>query len=265
MKTLLNGPYPVLPDCHVWIAATSAFPLGTIASEKPDESPHLLLNSTDHQRWAKYRCLKKREQFLQSRWAVKAVLERELGKEFPRFVFGTDPSGRPFVRTTEGTEEKWISISHSDSLTAVAYSWGSWPVGIDIETIRPLNAPALRDVFVTEKEKIWLRENGWLDNEEAIRILWTMKEAAWKASAGRNAVPLAEISVVLQNGELLTKLANPNSVPRAFRTRVIGSAFSLAWPDAMVIQPPDEISAFQGSFSLCNADSQRGTGCLIGH
>ena len=69
-------------------------------------------------------------------------------------------------------DEKNFNISHSYGL--VAFIMDDAPVGIDIETIRPIK-PSLNDYVSSDEEK------NYIHDEESFFEIWTNKEALVKA------------------------------------------------------------------------------------
>ena len=88
-----------------------------------------------------------------------------------------DPGGRPRLGGHDGLH---ISVSHAPGVAALALTARA-PVGVDIETVRPLPALALARRWLTEGEAGWL---GALPAERQVTAflwLWTQKEAIGKA------------------------------------------------------------------------------------
>jgi len=90
-------------------------------------------------------------------------------------AIGHRADGRPYVRAEPDLH---CSISHSHRLGVAAVSLA--PVGIDIETILPRD-PALLAYVAEETEAAALRELVE-SPAELLTVIWTLKEAAAKAS-----------------------------------------------------------------------------------
>ena len=69
-------------------------------------------------------------------------------------------------------DDKYFNISHSHGF--VVFVVDDVPVGIDIETIRPVK-PSLNDYVTNDEEK------QYIDDEESFFEIWTNKEALVKA------------------------------------------------------------------------------------
>ncbi len=102
---------------------------------------------------------------------LKRALREEFGiTENPMFAFGEH--GKP---TLVGHPDIHFNLSHCRE--AVACVVGSRPVGIDIESVRPLKESLVRyTMSETEQQKIFGAENPAL----MFTRLWTMKEASLK-------------------------------------------------------------------------------------
>ncbi|WP_240137716.1 4'-phosphopantetheinyl transferase family protein [Streptomyces sp. MUM 178J] len=74
-----------------------------------------------------------------------------------------------------------VSISHSPGARAVALSTEG-PVGVDIETLRPLPALRMARRWLGEADAEWLAGLPQADRVPAFFWLWTQKEAVGKAN-----------------------------------------------------------------------------------
>lgn len=98
----------------------------------------------------------------------------------PRHRIGVDyeAGGRP--RLTGPAAGLHVSVSHSPGAQAVALSTHA-PVGVDVETVRPLPALRMAHRWLAPADADWL---GRLPQQERVRAfywLWTQKEAVGKA------------------------------------------------------------------------------------
>jgi 4'-phosphopantetheinyl transferase len=88
------------------------------------------------------------------------------------------PDGRPFL--TGAASGLQVSISHSRGVFAVALS-AFVPVGVDVETVRPVPAEALARRWLDESAAEAVAHAPPAGRGEAFFHLWTQKEAAGKA------------------------------------------------------------------------------------
>ena len=91
---------------------------------------------------------------------------------------GHRPGGQPYL--IGALTDTHISVSHGRGVVAVALS-PAGPIGIDIETVRPLPAPALSRRYFPTTEAEWLEGLPALDQAAAFLWLWSAKEAIGKA------------------------------------------------------------------------------------
>jgi 4'-phosphopantetheinyl transferase len=98
-----------------------------------DGNYDITLPDTDRQRAAEIRSLPQRAEFLAARKALRELLAARLGCPPAAVPIFSGPNGKP--RLASGDIE--FSLSRRDRWCAVALSADA-PVGIDIETVRPL-------------------------------------------------------------------------------------------------------------------------------
>ncbi|MFE0171839.1 4'-phosphopantetheinyl transferase family protein [Streptomyces sp. NPDC059002] len=89
-----------------------------------------------------------------------------------------DDQGRP--RLSGAGRGMHISLSHGRGVAAVAMTRAG-PVGVDVETVRPLPALRLARRWFTPEEAAWLRALPERRRPAAYFWLWTHKEAMGKA------------------------------------------------------------------------------------
>lgn len=110
------------------------------------------------------------------------------------------PDGRPFL--TGSASRLQVSVSHSTGVFAVALSAFA-PVGVDVETVRPVPAEALarRWLDASAAEAVALAPPD--GRTETFFLLWTQKEAAGKAHGSG-----------LRHGGLTRRVAAPSTAER---------------------------------------------------
>ncbi|MFD3991543.1 4'-phosphopantetheinyl transferase family protein [Streptomyces sp. NPDC058548] len=99
------------------------------------------------------------------------------GSPLHRIGLAHEPGGRP--RLTGPAARLHVSVSHSPGARAVALA--GTPVGVDIETVRPLPALALARRWLAPADADWLGRLPAADRVPAFYWLWTQKEAVGKA------------------------------------------------------------------------------------
>ncbi|MGW2305558.1 4'-phosphopantetheinyl transferase family protein [Streptomyces sp. NPDC001809] len=99
------------------------------------------------------------------------------GSPLHRIGFAHDPGGRP--RLTGDAARLHVSVSHSPGARAVALA--RTPVGVDIETVRPLPALAMARRWLAPADADWVARLPAADRVPAFYWLWTQKEAVGKA------------------------------------------------------------------------------------
>ncbi|MFF3286806.1 4'-phosphopantetheinyl transferase family protein [Streptomyces sp. NPDC003023] len=99
------------------------------------------------------------------------------GSPADRIGLAHEPGGRP--RLTGPAARLHVSVSHCRGARAVALAEA--PVGVDIETVRPLPALALARRWLATADADWLGRLPEADRVPAFYWLWTQKEAVGKA------------------------------------------------------------------------------------
>ena len=113
----------------------------------------------------------RRHVFMRSRTVLRKILAEILGIAPNALRIGTDPEGKPKVKTER---QLHISHSHAGDYSAIAVSI-RMPVGVDIEQVRPdIDQDAIASALFSSHERAALEAGS--DFFE----LWTRKEAATK-------------------------------------------------------------------------------------
>ena len=134
----LLGPFQPLPDCRLWLSDDYG---GSIATEPHHrELAEAYLCDQDLKRWNRYRPPEKKQQFLNSRLAIRNVLQREFGTASDSYRVETMETGQPILNHACQHTLTNISLSHIGNITAIALSDNHQKVGVDIGTINRLTS-----------------------------------------------------------------------------------------------------------------------------
>jgi 4'-phosphopantetheinyl transferase len=117
--------------------------------------------------------LKKQVERLAGRWAVKNLVMQETGLSPDAIEIHNDPSGAPALASAF---KYAISISHSGDYALAALCENVDAVGVDLETITPVDISALLHAGFSPKE-----QSAYAGADLAtILKIWTIKEALLK-------------------------------------------------------------------------------------
>ena len=214
----LADPVEVFPDCQLWLASFDD-ESGDFAVSLEDALAEARMSARDQLRWQQYRPAAKKRQFLNSRRAVRSVLQRELGDAAAHVQFDSDSQGCPVLLSEQVGHWPQMSLSHSGNVVAIAISRNAFPVGVDIETVEPLKADALRLVAAHPHERAWCdRQTG--RESDALATLWTIKEAVWKTLHYGSEMPMSEVSVESHAGMLTPCVEHSAFRDAKFRTQL---------------------------------------------
>ena len=111
------------------------------------------------------------------------ALERSFGYRMEDLRFEKNGNGKWVCDKCE------LSLSHCDGAVAVAVSRA--PVGIDVETARPLSRERFAELILTEKEKECYGTLEDADRERFLIALWTKKESLFKRDGEKHFSPSA--------------------------------------------------------------------------
>lgn len=129
-----------------------------------------------------------RERFLAGRRLIRGVIRRWFGTEAAETPIHLDNAGKPFL-SREGMP--CFSITHSGELVAAVFCCKA--AGIDLESEREVDAPALARRFFSKREATLVKGNG---DKELFFRLWVCREAAIKGNGLGMASLLAETEVL---------------------------------------------------------------------
>jgi len=220
----------IFPQCRLWLAYFNRE--STAVTEQDIVGAHF--SSRDLLRWQQFRPAAKKSQFLNSRRAVRAVLQKEFGKEADRITYDSDSYGCPLLLSRDNSHVAHISLSHSANAVAVVISDGEHPVGVDIEVPEPLRARALQLVAFHPHEQVWCESAAGIKSE-ALTTLWTIKESVWKTLRNRGDIPLSEISITFHSGIPHVAISGSTNTFPVFRTQIIVQQSVPVVPDTLCL------------------------------
>ena len=231
----LAEPVEVMPDCRLWLAYFDD-ESGDSVSSPEDALAAAKMSDRDQLRYQQYRPAVKKRQFLNSRRAVRSVLQRELGDTAAHVQFDSDSQGCPVLVSEQIGRLPQISLSHSGNAVAVAISTHAFPIGVDIEIVEPLRAEALRQVAAHPHERAWCDQQTGRESD-ALATLWTIKESVWKTLHSGGEIAMAEISIEVHAG-ILTRCVEHSAFKDAkFRTQLFVVECDAVVPETICLMP----------------------------
>lgn len=132
------------------------------------------------------------DRFIVARASLRLILGSRLGIPSRELTFGYNPFGKPYL-TEDAPTSLHFNLSHSGSFAMLAVS-DRFPVGIDIEEIKPLKEE-VAGYFFSVREQISLRKlptDGYL---RGFYRCWTRKEALVKGCGEGLSIPLDSFDV----------------------------------------------------------------------
>ncbi len=161
----------------------------------------LALSPRERAQYERLRSERRQRDWLIGRLAAKALLLehlRETGAlasdtlELKDIVIVSDPQGAPKA-LVQGQELKKISLSLAHSggqgFAGLAELEREGHIGVDLERVRPVH-PKLKERILSAEERGMLAEKFLPKREsEGLVLLWTLKEAAYKALCAASALP----------------------------------------------------------------------------
>ena len=116
------------------------------------------------------------QRFTAGRAALRQTLAPLCGIGASELVLWTGPNGKPFLRGGPH-----FNLAHSGPVAFLAVA--PFPVGIDVEALRPVE-PGLANAVFTPVELAYLATLSHAEAEDAFFRGWTRKEAVIKAQGG---------------------------------------------------------------------------------
>ncbi|MDQ0273721.1 4'-phosphopantetheinyl transferase family protein [Cytobacillus purgationiresistens] len=131
---------------------------------------------------------------LYSELLLRYLIRKKLGILEEHIVFNTNKYGKPFL--IQSKTALHFNLSHSGNWVVCALD--SYPVGIDIEEIRPIDF-SLANRFFSPKEVLELNVAPEGKKLSKFYALWTLKESYIKAVGKGLSIPLDSFSILTKN------------------------------------------------------------------
>lgn len=245
-----------MPNCRLWVAEDRSCKDAT-ESALARKLAEARLTDQDRDRWNRYRPFEKKNQFLNSRLVIRAVLNSEFETDSANLFVETLKSGQPVLVDSQGRRVASISLSHSGNMTTIAVSDIRFELGVDIETVQQMNARAFGLSFINRFELDQLMQEGLTKDPKAMLAVWTLKEAFWKALGGPQDIALGDIVVQYRNAILNTDVACMTCKEKPLATQFFGLGYSFPCElrnYSSLNVPESEISAFVGCVVLLDTE-----------
>jgi len=133
------------------------------------------LNDDDFKQASRYTNDELRQRFITTRGTLKQLLAQQLNCSPQQLALSRNRYGKPYLTG----DPVFFNVSHTNAYAAIALS--SHAVGIDIETIRSLDAIALSKRFFHPDEARHIANYNTAKQATEFIRLWTRKEAVLKA------------------------------------------------------------------------------------
>lgn len=249
MTMHLTGPLLPFSNCNLWMAMFDPEVEDSL-SKQERELPDAQLSGSDRRRWRRFRPLEKKRQFLNSRIAVRAILQRELKHSADKVRLDTNRQGQPILLSDEVEGLPQISLSHAGTVVAVAVSCEGSSAGVDIEIVEPLKSDALWRVAVHPRELELWHNPGGMSETEWLRTLWTIKESVWKSFGGIGEISISQILIDRIDGVIIPRVIHSSFANDEFRTQLFAVQCEQVFPGTMLVdQSGAGIMALRGSVS----------------
>ena len=157
---------------------------------------HVLLNSTEQERAARYHFDIDRQRFTAARGQLREILAAYLNRPAQSLAFDYNPQGKPSLPET-GLR---FNLSHTQGIGLLAVTDGQ-EAGIDVEGInRRVDSPGIVRRFFAPAEVDALFALPEAQRQRAFFDCWTRKEAYIKARGLGLSIPLDSFEVGLEPG-----------------------------------------------------------------
>jgi len=193
----------------------------------------VILSSEEHARANRFVLDRNRQHFIATHSALRQILANHTQKHPCDLLFSTGRFGKPALVHPEGVH---FNLSHSKATALIAIGT-LYPLGVDIELIRPLrDALTLAEDYFTKAECDALKALSGVPRDQAFLTCWTRKEACLKAIGFGLQLPTHSFEVGVIPDTRKVALVTPEGITHIALTPVdtaIGSVGSLAkWLDS---------------------------------
>lgn len=159
------------------------------------EPMRALLSADERARADQYRQQGDIERFVKGRGALRRILGERTGQDAHSLAFTEGGGRKPSLRNHPAIA---FNLSHSGGYVLIAL--GDTPVGVDIETMRPIDWAGMGETVFHPDERAAMAASA--DPHSAFFQLWTHKEAFLKATGIGLTDRLTEINVALAGGRI---------------------------------------------------------------
>lgn len=130
---------------------------------------------------------------------IQNIIYENTGINRENISFNYNDYGKPYI---DNLPTFHFNISHSDEWVVCATD--SLPIGIDIESIRPIDLEIAK-LFFTKEEYEFIRRTPDKDKTSVFYEYWTLKEAYIKAIGKGLSIPLNSFSILNNTGKYFLK------------------------------------------------------------
>ena len=171
-----------------------------------DEEPFLLLKERliellppeNRQFFSRFKRNSSLQRSLFGELVARAVLAQKLGTNGSQITFSKTENGKPYLNH----KNAMFNVSHSGNWVVMAFS--STEVGIDVETIRPVNY-RIAERFFSGSEVEFLNSKNGQEKLDYFFDLWTLKESFLKLIGTGLTRSLSSFSVFHDGNEFRMK------------------------------------------------------------
>ena len=181
-------PHPIATEtAHLWYLDTGTF-------KEPSTTHQWMARLEDHERirYAAYRTSAARREFLATRALARTALAHYSGHPAEDLRFGTDPLGRPEMRSPS-MPSLFFSLSNTSELSVGLFA-SDRDVGVDVELVAPIGAVELAERFFSPAELAELLRLSDAARLSRFYELWTLREAYLKARGIGLTLPLEQMA-----------------------------------------------------------------------
>lgn len=149
-----------------------------------------------------------RSQFIVGRGLLRTLLGEYLHIDPARVEFDYEAHGKPMLKKNQFDQLIQFNVSHSEQWGIAAVCLNC-RIGVDIEWHRPLaDMDDLARQFFTKRESALLESLSGKKKRELFYRLWTCKESYLKASGEGLLIPLDQVEVRFEAGDVASLLSN---------------------------------------------------------